>query len=112
MREHIVTCLGVIYLFLSFSRNTVTLHLVQQVFCIVRPVKCNIATSQFCFGNRRNVRLRTIQTKDIVVCSRSLEELAFLELGISHHEPSMIHIGVELLASKELFLLFSALLIT
>ena len=112
MRKHIVTCLGVVDLFLSFSRNTVTFHLVQQVFCIVRPIKCNIATSQFCFGYRRDIGLRAIQTKDIVVCSRSLEKLALLELGITHHEPSVIHIRVELLASKELFLLLGTLLIT
>ena len=112
MRKDIISRLCIIDLLLSLASDTIALHFVQKVFSIIRPVQCNIASSQLCFCDRHDVWLRAIQSNDVVVCSSRFEELAFLELSISHPEPSMIHVWVELLAGKELLLLFRTLLVT
>ena len=110
-REDIVCSLGIIHFLLSLAGDAVSSHLVQKVFSIVRPIQCNIASSQFCLGDRHDVGLRTIQPDGVVICGCCFEELSFLELSITHHEPCVVHVRIELLAGEELLLLFRTFLV-
>ena len=112
MRQYIIASLRIVEVLLSMPRNTVSLHLVQQIFGIVWPFQCHIAARQSSPCHRSDVGLRAIETQDVVVRRSRLEELAFAELCIGHHEPGVVNIGIELLASQKLFFLIRTLLVT
>ena len=93
---------------LSAACDAVALHLAQQVFGIVGPVQCHVAPGQPCACHGRDVGLRAVEAQGVVVGGCGLEELALAELCVGHHEPGVVHVGVELLAGQEGFLLLGA----